>query len=226
MKRRVRGGIAAVAVAAALGLPGAVTLGFAGEGQAVVGGGSASPAGLLPQEECGPEGASPCPSGGKAKAGGVTAQEARAALLPVGAPAVGFTLSDAAGQRVEFAAENGMRPALLIFWSMFCEPCREELPAFGRIAHQYADRLQTLSINLDGPRLGRAVTRYMELNGIDFPVVLDEKVGPVFLTAQTYGVTGTPSLFLVGADGSIRWNHAGRLDPAVLDQEIRLLLEP
>ena len=39
--------------------------------------------------------------------------------------------------------------------------------------------------------------------------------------ADAYGVVGTPSLVLIGKDGTINWTHVGREDVPVMESEIR-----
>ncbi|MHB8767208.1 MAG: TlpA family protein disulfide reductase [Deferrisomatales bacterium] len=175
---------------------------------------------LLAPTDCGPGTAAPCPPPG----GGVVAKgQAQAGLLAPGARAKGFSLVPVDGGRpVELHVSGSMRPTVVAFWSMFCEPCRDELPLVAQITDRYADRgLTLISVNLDGEKLGRAVSRYMELNGMGFAVGLDSKAGGQFATAGAYGVTGTPSLFVVGGDGTVRWSHAGRFDPQVFEAEVK-----
>ncbi len=173
---------------------------------------------LLPEAECGPGQAEPCPPADPGQAGGD-------GLLAPGTPAEPFVLSDPLGQPVLFTPGEGGRPVLLVFWSMFCPPCQEEMPFLAGLSRKLGPRgLRVISINVDGTGMARAVATYARQQKLPFPVAMDEKSDGQFVFARAYGVTGTPTLFLVGPDGRIRWNHEGRTDPGMLQAEIEELL--
>lgn len=181
---------------------------------------------LFETEDCGPAGEAPCPtaaddSGAGAKPAG---ESATAELLPVGSRAKAFALSDPGGNPLGFDAETDGNPVLLVFWSLFCEPCKEELPYLDRVGREYAGKgLEVFTVNIDGENMARAADQYRIMNRFDFPVAMDRKTGKKYEAADAYGVTGTPSLFLIGRDGTVRWNHAGRLDPQVFQAELERL---
>ncbi|MEW6488635.1 MAG: TlpA disulfide reductase family protein [Thermodesulfobacteriota bacterium] len=182
---------------------------------------------LLERQDCGPAGADPCPKPGDASGSESkpTQASATAGLLPVGSPARPFALSDPDGNPIGLDAKTNPGPVLLIFWSLFCEPCKEELPFLDEMGQQYAPKgLRVLTVNIDGENMAKAATRYWQMNRFGFPMAMDRKDGNKFEAADAYGVTGTPSLFLIGRDGTVRWNHAGRLDPEVFRAELDRLL--
>ena len=175
--------------------------------------------GLLPEADCGPGQVEPCPPAddqGRPPEGG---------LLSPGTPAEPFVLSDPEGRPVLFTPGEGGGPVLLVFWSMFCPPCQEEMPFLAGLARRLGPRgLRVVSVNVDGSGMARAVATYAKRQKLPFPVAMDEKADGQFVFARAYGVTGTPSLFLVGPDGRVRWNHEGRTDPGMLQAEIEELL--
>ncbi|MBE0618255.1 MAG: TlpA family protein disulfide reductase, partial [Proteobacteria bacterium] len=142
-------------------------------------------------------------------------------LLPAGAPAPSFSLSDPEGAPLSFRAKAGMEPALLIFWSLFCPPCQEEMPMYADLSLRHPPpELRVIAVNLDGPTLARSVSQYARMRQLPFPVAMDEKQGEHFAAADAYGVTGTPGLVLIGADGTVVWRHEGRVDPLELESAI------
>ena len=166
---------------------------------------------LLPSGGCGEGTPAPCPQG----------QGERGPLAP-GAPAEPVLLSDPGGNPVIFSpGDPGSRPTLLVFWSMFCPPCQDEMPYLAGLGKKTG--IQVITVNLDGTRMARAVANYARLNRIEVPVAMDEKAQGEFATAAAYGVTGTPGLFLIDAAGVVRWSHQGRVAPEVLEEEIRRL---
>ncbi|GAB4252100.1 TlpA family protein disulfide reductase [Deferrisoma sp.] len=162
--------------------------------------------GLLDNEECGGQGEAPCPQ-----------ETAARPLLGPGDRAEPFVLADPAGEPVAFRPGEG-GPVLLVFWSMFCPPCQEEMPYFADLDGKKG--LRVITVNLDGQRMARAVENYARLNRIGAPIALDEKVQGTFVTAGAYGVTGTPAVFLVDASGTVRWSHQGKVVHEELEAEI------
>ena len=176
------------------------------------------PAGsLLPAGECG-DGAAPCPSPDQ---GGLGPAGSPENLLPAGSKAPPFSLSDPDGKPVVFQPGKGGEPALLIFWSLFCPPCQEEMPLFADLALRHPPpALNAIAVNLDGDNLARAVAQYARQQRLPFPMAMDEKRGERFVTAGLYGVTGTPSLVLIDRDGVVVWSHEGRVDPLELESAV------
>jgi thiol-disulfide isomerase/thioredoxin len=175
---------------------------------------------------CGGEGAAPCPSPDqKEQPPAAAAAEEQAGALKTGSRAPGFTLRDVKGKNLKFDPKALKKPALLVFWSLFCEPCKEELPLFGWLGEKYAgEGLQVVGVNLDGANMAGAAARFFKMNKLSFPTGMDRKEGKRFVTAEAYAVTGTPSLFLVGTDGKIGWTHVGRVEAANLEAAVRTAL--
>ena len=167
---------------------------------------------------------------GTGRAGETTALKGRTGaangLIEVGSKPIPFTLYDLDGKPVRLEDHVGKRAVLLAFWSFFCGPCREEIPLLDRIVKKYRDKgLEMLAINLDGPKLEKAVRRYVESNGFGFRVLWEEIDGATFKTADAYGVVGTPSVVLIGKDGTVVWTHVGREDPARIEEILRKAVE-
>ncbi|NOY44555.1 MAG: TlpA family protein disulfide reductase [Deltaproteobacteria bacterium] len=146
-------------------------------------------------------------------------------LLAVGSEALPFTLKDLDGNTVSLEQFRGRKAVLLTFWSFFCGPCREEIPLLDQILKKYQDQgFEMLAINLDGPKLAKAVRRYMDSNGFSFRVLWEEIEGVSYKTADAYGVAGTPSLVLVDKEGKVLWTHVGREEPEKIEAVIRKAL--
>jgi thiol-disulfide isomerase/thioredoxin len=153
----------------------------------------------------------------KGKSGGDAA-----GLIAVGAAPIPFSLRTPDGDVVELEDYLGEKAMMLTFWSFFCGPCREEIPLLDELTKKYAeDGFEMLAINLDGPKLDKAVRKYMGSNGFTFQVLWEEIEGVNYKTADAYGVVGTPTLVLVGKDGTVNWTHVGREEVPVLDAQIR-----
>lgn len=148
-------------------------------------------------------------------------------LLSVGSDPIPFTLRSLKGTDVklqDLLAEK--KAVLMIFWSLFCGPCKEELPLIDALAKKYADKdLVVLGINLDGEARGKKpVEKYIEKNNFTFVVLWEVMEGTRYTTADPYGVAGTPTLLLIGKKGKISHAHVGQEDEAALDKAIQAAL--
>ena len=158
--------------------------------------------------------------------GGTTAfspPEKGRAPAAAGTPVDGFVALDAEGRDAPFARWRGGSPAVVFFWSLFCQPCREE---FGRLenlaAHPPVPGLKVLAVNVDSPKLRPQAARFLAAQGTAITGVFDrEREGGRYEIAGLFGVSSTPSTFLVGADGTVRAAWSGEVDEATLAAGIR-----
>jgi thiol-disulfide isomerase/thioredoxin len=120
-------------------------------------------------------------------------------LLAVGARAPEWELTDSNGKVVKLADLKG-KVVLLDFWATWCRPCRDAMPGVQKMHQKYAGKnVAIFGVNCwergDAPG-------YMEEQGFTYGLLL--KGDPV---AQAYGVSGIPTFYLIGPDGTIL--HAG-----------------
>lgn len=156
----------------------------------------------------------------KGKAG-----ESPSAMIAVGSAPVIFSLKDLNDQTVRMEDLVGKKAVLLAFWSFFCGPCREEIPLLDELTKKYsAQGLEMLAINLDGPKLKKAVQKYVADGNYGFRVLWEEMEGTSYKTADAYGVAGTPSVVLVGKDGKVSWTHVGREEGPKIEAEFQKAL--
>ncbi len=134
-------------------------------------------------------------------------------------PAPAFTLTDINGHPLQLADYKG-KVVLLDFWATWCAPCRSEIPKFVSWQKQYGSQgLQVIGISMDDD--AKPVRAFMQQFGIDYPVA----VGDAKLADQYGGVLGLPVTFVIGRDGQIYHKHVGLTDLALLEGEIKQLLE-
>lgn len=149
--------------------------------------------------------------------------------LEAGIVAPVFTVKDLEGKVFDFGAVRGSRAHLLVFWSIFCEPCREEMPVIERITNEYkvGDRLEVIAVNMDGEPFLDGIRGFVRQYKYSFRVVLDEldAKGESFAIADPYQVAGTPVLYLVNAEGKIAGSHLGRIGEADLKALITAMFE-
>lgn len=104
-------------------------------------------------------------------------------------------------------------PRLLVFWATWCGPCRIELARLQRMVAGgtlAAGRVVAISRG----ESEAVVAAHVKSQGYKFLVATDEGES----ASRAYGVSVTPTLVLIGADGKVKWKTAG-LSPSL---ELRL----
>ena len=134
-------------------------------------------------------------------------------------PAPDFTLTDISGHPLQLSDYKG-KVVLLDFWATWCAPCRSEIPKFVEWQKQYGPQgLQVIGISMDDS--DKPVPGFVQQFGIDYPIAL----GDAKLADQYGGVLGLPVTFVIGRDGQIHHKHVGLTDMALLEGEVKQLLE-
>jgi thiol-disulfide isomerase/thioredoxin len=106
-------------------------------------------------------------------------------------------------------ALSGWRGSVVIlnFWATWCGPCREEIPAMGRVARQYRSRgLALVAVNYKEPPA--TVAPFIARLPIDGTVLLDRD-GAVY---KRFGSLGLPATYLIDRDGNARFWRMGELE--------------
>ena len=133
-------------------------------------------------------------------------------LLPEGAEAPMFSVQDAEGQAYDFSMHSKEKAHIIVFWSIFCEPCREEMPIIEQIYGEYKDKgVDVLAVNLDGEPFLTSIRGFLKQYNYSFRVLLDALEGDTFKIADPYQVAGTPVLYLIDGQGQVFTGHLGRI---------------
>lgn len=130
-----------------------------------------------------------------------------------------LTLPALDGPPLALSALRG-HPVILNFWASWCAPCREEAPQLEAIWKTFGGRgLIVVGVDtqdLEGP--GRA---FLAQYKITYPNVRD----PDGSVGRTFGTTGVPETFFIGADGRIKGKFPGeRVDPGAWQSAAEALL--
>jgi peroxiredoxin len=159
-------------------------------------------------------------------AGGVPMIEGIKMLEP-GAVAPDFSIMDADGKPFRLADGKGKKTFLLVFCSIFCEPCSFELPAIQKMQVKFREAgLEVATIALDGEPLKNSIAGFIKQEGYTFRVLIDELDSrEMFKAADPYGVAGTPTLFLLDREGKVAFARAGRLTEEELEKAIQAVLK-
>ena len=89
------------------------------------------------------------------------------------------------------------RPALVVFWASWCEPCQSEAPAVERLARSVAGRGRVVGV--DWSDAEASARSFIKKYGWSFSNLRDSG-GDVGLA---YGLRNLPTTFVVGAGGRI-----------------------
>lgn len=129
-----------------------------------------------------------------------------------------FTVSDIQGHRITLSQYRG-HVVLLDFWATTCGGCKVEIPWYVEFDRRYRDKgliLVGISVNEENvPDVRRFITNWH----MEYPVAL----GSDALVRQ-YGVRELPLTYLIDRTGRIAMSHAGVVDKARFESEIRELL--
>lgn len=114
------------------------------------------------------------------------------------------------------------RPVVLNFWATWCGPCEVETPVKKQLAAELGDRAQLVGVNLTTSEGGvDTVSEYVEEFAIEYPIVLDTR-GQV---QQLYGVRGTPTTYIIDADGRVVHRFMGAMSYQDMMRRLRPLLD-
>ena len=148
--------------------------------------------------------------------------------LEIGSTSPDFTVKDLDGKPFTFGSENTRVAHLLVFWSIFCEPCREEMPVIQKITDDFkaAGTLEVIAVNLDGQPFVDGIKGFLQQYKYNLRIILDEldARGEQFAIADPFRVAGTPMMYLVDSKGKIAGSHLGRISEADLRAMINGML--
>ena len=142
-----------------------------------------------------------------------------AALLaaPIWAQAADPRPFDAASPRAIDAAHAG-KPYVLVLWSLYCEPCRDEMAQWGPLKKKHPGVAFVL-VSTDLAEDRAAVAAFLErheLGGVESWMFADEFAERVRYAIDPAWRGELPRTYLFDA-GHRRTAHSGRLDAKALD---------
>jgi len=149
--------------------------------------------------------------------------------LPVGSPAPQFEAVDTEGKSFSLAEAAKEKPVMLVFWSLFCASCLEELPIIEAEKPKFEDKVQILAVNLDEAPRAKTVKGFAKQKGFTFRILLNKVeqkaedgsvVKKEFQIDTAFKVKATPALYLVNRDGTIAYGHYGALNPDELAEVV------
>ena len=109
-----------------------------------------------------------------------------------------WTLVAADGQAINLNDESQKQTTVLLFWATWCPYCKALMPHLQSVVLEYGYKVKVLAINImeDGDPV-----EFIENAGYDFTLLPNGDD-----VADTYGVTGTPGVFVVDHNRVIRFD--------------------
>ena len=134
--------------------------------------------------------------------------------IETGEKAHDFTIKTVQGDDFKFSDILGKKRVLLYFTSIFCQPCKEEIPLI-KLFHEKEgkDDLAVVFIFLDGEKIKSAVLKYIEKHELDFLCLMDvyDEESDGFIAACRYGAIGTPAAFMIDKKGDVIFMSFGKV---------------
>lgn len=104
------------------------------------------------------------------------------------------------------------KPTLINFWSEFCGMCLVELRQIAKFDRQYPNRIRVIAINTDGDRGDLA--KVLAKGKYPFAVGKDQ----LKITAGRYKLIGTPTSYLIGANGNVEQKFESIIPESTLEK--------
>ncbi len=135
-------------------------------------------------------------------------------ILQAGGVAPAFTLQDGSGGNVSLAEHRG-RKVVLVFYPFDWSPvCSDQLALYNELLEEFeSHRAQVLGISIDSRWCHAAFARDRKYR---FPLLADFE--PKGAVARAYGAyeahegAAERALFVIDADGMIRWSYLSPMD--------------
>ena len=133
-----------------------------------------------------------------------------------------FEIPVVEGGNFKLEQELGKVPLLLLYWSLYCESCREDLPNIQKMHERLGtSKVKILAINGDGRNAAKMVQSYWQKERFSFLSLLDEETNEGFLVEGLLGVERTPAVVLADRAGIVLFSQEGKLDLPALEEAIR-----
>lgn len=138
-----------------------------------------------------------------------------------------FTILDVEGRPFRLSEEVSRKPVLLLFWSVFCDPCRAEMATLQKAHDKYAGRdLTVVAVAVDGGPLRNTIGGFARQEGYTFKVLVDElDATGMWKGADAHGIAVTPTLLLLEKGGKVLLRKGGKIREDELETAVSSLLK-
>lgn len=131
-------------------------------------------------------------------------------MLEPGTSAPVNKLKDAMSKSEFIFPEKG-KWNIVFYWSLFCHSCLSEIPAIQRHLPENSD-YNVYYVSLDSSRMEKGLENFGKKRRLNRPILMEEFLEERYLTADQWGVSATPAVFITDPEGKIAFSHAGPMD--------------
>ncbi|MBQ2592130.1 MAG: TlpA family protein disulfide reductase [Candidatus Riflebacteria bacterium] len=132
-------------------------------------------------------------------------------LLQPGSSAPINTLKDISGEERSYPLPAKWN--LVFYWSLFCHSCIEEMPEIQEgLSKLEGKDFATFFVSLDTEKMQKALQNFKKRRKFPAPILMEKVDNEKYVSADSWGVTMTPSVFIVNPEGKIIFSHQGPLD--------------
>lgn len=144
-----------------------------------------------------------------------------AALSKPGPMMPPLTLPDTQGQMVNLPELSKGKVTLLVYWSISCPHCREQLPKLQAMAKRFqGNPFLFLLVNTDGQAMSAAVTAYAAEHRLPGPLVLDAGPKDTLPLADFFDIVATPGVLVFDKTGKLVFAQELQVDMNLVSQAI------
>jgi cytochrome c biogenesis protein CcmG, thiol:disulfide interchange protein DsbE len=131
-----------------------------------------------------------------------------------------LTLRQLGGGEWKLADHRG-KVVLLNFWATWCEPCRDEMPAFVQVLRQTPPQaIAMVAVSMDtGPNTPALVQQFATQYRLPWPIAFPDTM----LRARSESI-GLPTTVLLDKQGRRAKTYVGEVDRATLAKDVAALL--
>ena len=145
-----------------------------------------------------------------------------AGLIPAAhrEPTPDLTLAQLGGGEWKLADHRG-HVVVMNFWATWCEPCRDEMPAFVQVLRQTGPQgVAMVGVSMDtGPNTQAVVQQFEERYRLPWPIAF-----PDTMLRQRSESIGLPTTVLLDKQGRRAKTYVGEVDRATLAADVAALL--
>lgn len=133
-----------------------------------------------------------------------------------------FTLELLDGGEITLSELRG-KPVVINFWTTWCGPCREEMPAIEKVYRSYKDLgLVVIGLNLTSQDTEEAVVAFVQEFGLTFPIALDRNAS----ASYRYQLMGLPTTYFIDSQGVIQSVVVGGpMSEALIQSKVEALFQ-
>lgn len=119
--------------------------------------------------------------------------------LEIGAKSPSFELTTVKGDKISDETLKG-KPAVLVFWSVYCSKCKKETPKINELAKGFSSKgVEVIGINTG--ESDKEIKEGIESFGIEYAVAPDQNKQIM----QKFGASGTPTIVFLDKEGNVQY---------------------